>query len=198
MKNKRRNYLINKRYQGRFIGLFMAVCITGVAVTTATMLYYIHVGLESKLYRTHIDISSTGDVVLPVALQVNLAFFLLGVFVIALLSMHYDRKADRMALGMVEGLRKLKDGQLDFQVEVGHKDEFPRLEESLNHMIRANRERLAEVARAVEKVEEAAGPLEGFDRLDPAVREAALRKIKLKAGALKRSLKVFTIERLDS
>lgn len=195
MKHTRRQYIINKRYQGRFIGLYVAVCALGIIATASTMLYYIHHGLDSRLYRTHLDIASTADVILPAALQVNALFFLLGVFVLGGLSKHYDRKADRIAEGLSAGMRKLRDGHLDFQVKVGHEDEFPDLERLMNGMIDANRARVSEVVKAVGKAEVAARELSEADRSDPEAMRAALHRMKLKAGAISRAVKAFTLER---
>ncbi|MBI5190726.1 MAG: hypothetical protein HZA22_08630 [Nitrospirae bacterium] len=197
MEIKRRNYLINRKYQGRFIGLYMAVYILGMAAAAATMVYYVYSGLESRLYRTHLDISSTGDVMLPVALQVNLAFFILSVCMIGYLSMRYSRKADRMARDMASGMRKLRDGHLDFRMELGNEDEFPGLERTMNEMIEANRARLADVARAVAKAEAAARELERADGADMEALGAAARRMRLRTAALRKSLKAFTLERAE-
>ncbi len=171
MQNRRRKYFINKGYQGRFIASFITMSLSGVILTISAMFYYTHKGIEENLYRSHMKISSTSEIVVPVTVKVSLLFFLLGLIVIGLLALYYEKKARRLVRDMLDGLEKLKEGRLDFEVRLGAEMEFPGLEASLNNMVALNRARLSEMKATV------GGITETLELLSAAAKEGVKGKV---------------------
>lgn len=163
MDNRRRKYFINKYYQGRFMAAYVGAAVLGIAVTAAVTMRFIFLGIEAKLFSSHLDVSNTTDIVLPVAVKINLLFFMLGVMVIGLLGVYYSRKADRLANGMLDWLDGFGKGRLDTESGIGLDHEFPNLDDSLNGMASSSRERALEMRKLVQEIDEAIAKLESTD-----------------------------------
>lgn len=152
--NKRRTYLINKKYQWKFISAFIGVSLLGIVSTVTAMYILLKERVEENLYRSHMKITDTTDIMLPVAVKINLMFFLLGVLVIALLSYYYSSRMDRLINGMTGVLEKFGEGRLDFDAGVEEED-FPGLGRHLDKMVKNNNMRISEIKQLSEELAEA-------------------------------------------
>jgi methyl-accepting chemotaxis protein len=161
--NRRRIYLINKKYQWKFIAAFIGVSLLGIISTVSAMYYFLKQRIEENLYRSHIKISDTGDIILPVTVKVNILFFLLGVFVIALLSYYYSRRMGRLVNGMVEVLDRFGEGRLDFDASLEEED-FPGLGRHLGKMIESNNKHLSEIKKCADELSVALSAIPAGDR----------------------------------
>lgn len=153
--SRRKKYFINRHYQGRFMAAYVGAAVLGMALTSAVMMRFIFLGIEDKLFTSHMDVSNTMDIVLPVAVKINLLFFMLGVMFIGLLGVHYSRKADRLTRGMLEWLDGFGKGSLDTEACIGFDHEFPNLDDSLNGMASSSRERVLEMRKLVQEIDDA-------------------------------------------
>lgn len=177
--NRRKIYLINKKYQWKFIAAFIGVSLLGIISTVSFMYYFLKERIEENLYRSHIKVFDTGDIILPVAVKINLLFFLLGVFVIALLSYYYSRRMSRLVNGMVDVLDKFGEGRLDFDASVEEED-FPGLGQHLGEMIESNNKRISEIKKCADELSVAlsaipSGDRESLARAADGLREKAAR-----------------------
>ena len=72
MDYKRRNYFIKKRLQSRFIFGFSLTVVVGFLVSWAFVYYTIDKRLSEELYRSHIKIETTGEIIGEILLKINL------------------------------------------------------------------------------------------------------------------------------
>ena len=72
MDYRRRNYFIKKGLQSKFIFGFSLTVVVGFLVSWAFVYYPIDKRLSEELYRSHIKIESTGEIISGVLLKINL------------------------------------------------------------------------------------------------------------------------------
>ncbi len=152
--NKRKIYLINKKYQWKFIAVFIGVSLLGIASTVSAMYYFLKMRVEENLYRSHMKLLDTTDIMLPVTVKINILFFLLGVFIVALLSYYYSRRMGRMVNGLVEVLDKFGEGRLDFDARMEEED-FPGLGRHLADMVENNNKRISKIKKLSDELSDA-------------------------------------------
>jgi hypothetical protein len=140
---KRRQYIIKKEFQYPFIAAFSMVCIAGIAMAVAAMHHTMGMGLEHGMYRGHIPVTGTAQIVVPIAVKTNLLFVLAGAVVLGFVSYYFGRKTQLMVDGFKEGLEMLRDGRFDFVFDDEDSSHyFPELEAAFNTMVVDNRARL--------------------------------------------------------
>lgn len=172
MQNRRRIYLINKKYQFRFIAAFLFLSVLGIAASSAIIHYLVNAGIQENLYRSHLKIFSIGQIALPATVKIDIIFFVLGAAALMLLSFYYSRKTMRLEATMVEGLKAMKEGRLAFRFEIGQQQEFPGLEKGMNQMLDALEERARGYRRASVEIEKCLGtPVLQPERLEAAARD---------------------------
>src|SRR3990170_8342503 len=84
---RRRNYFIKKAFQARFVMRFLAVVLTGSALSGYLLYSFTGREVQDAFYSGHIKLSRTGEIILPSLLKVNsgvLALVLLTVIVVVL------------------------------------------------------------------------------------------------------------------
>lgn len=69
---RRRNYFIKKRLQSRFILIFPLPVVAGFLLYWFAVYYILDKGLAEELYRSHIKVRTTGEVVLPLLWKLNI------------------------------------------------------------------------------------------------------------------------------
>lgn len=69
---KRRNFFIKKRLQSKFIFGFSLTVVVGFLASWAFVYYTIDKRLSEELYRSHIKIETTGEIISGVLLKINL------------------------------------------------------------------------------------------------------------------------------
>ncbi len=87
---RRRNYFIKKRLQSKFIFAFSLSVAVGFLINWAIVYYLVDKGLAETLYRSHVKIATTGDVIGAILLKVNLitspiliiSVFMVGLFIV--------------------------------------------------------------------------------------------------------------------
>jgi len=197
MDNRRRKYFINKRYQGRFIAVFVGVPAVGIAVAIAAMSHYINAAIEDNMFRSHIRAASTGEIILPVAVKVGLVLFVLGVFVIGMLALYYSMKAGRVVEGMLNAVRRLGAGSLDFEVNIGQGHEFPGLERSFREMLAANRERVEGIKKAASELDDMVRSIESLGEGGLKDGTAQVTELNVRALNLEKAVGAYTLGRRD-
>ena len=69
---KRRNFFIKKRLQSKFIFGFSLTVVVGFLASWAFVYYMIDKRLSEELYRSHIKIETTGEIISGILLKINL------------------------------------------------------------------------------------------------------------------------------
>lgn len=67
----RRRFFVQRRFQGRFIAIFCALALLAAVVAAAATGIAVDAVLKEAMFRAHISERSTGEIVLPVLLNVN-------------------------------------------------------------------------------------------------------------------------------
>lgn len=90
--NRRRQFLIKKEFQGKFILLF-ALCVIGPAGLSVVALYLqARMALEKYLFSSHLKIAHTGEIFSGLLIKTNLIGSALMVVLVMLLSLYIFRR----------------------------------------------------------------------------------------------------------
>lgn len=107
---RRRQIYVNRPFQSRFIALFGGIAAAGLAVSGTVLYYLLRARIEDSLFRSHLDVTTTGQMLLPPLLAVNGAAVVLILLAGALAAVIISRRifgplatvADRVA-GLTRG-----------------------------------------------------------------------------------------------
>lgn len=130
---KRRNYFIKKGLQSKFIFGFTLKVVLGFLASWLFVYYTVDKRLSEALYRSHITIGSTGEIIGDILLKVNL-------FAVPLLLLSAVGVGIYLVRHVTAPLWKFKEaledfGRADLTQKTFFKDDFPELSKSYNTMI---------------------------------------------------------------
>jgi len=147
-RNKRKIYFIKKNFQTRFILRFVAVAAGWSAASLLLFFYLANEKLEEVRYSSHIDISTTGELLMPVTIGVLASSLLLfaGVLGYAIHTLLHRLSGP---LGQIRrDLARISSGDLTSDIVLRENDEFRDLAADLEEM---RRELLQRIARLKEQ-----------------------------------------------
>jgi methyl-accepting chemotaxis protein len=155
-KYRRRNYFIKKGFQTRFMVRFLGLLITASAISGYIMYLLINKDVEDVFYSSHINLTSTGQLLLPTLVKVN-AWILAVVLVAAagiifLVSRNVEGPLAR--LGKTAG--RVGRGDLSGNFRLRDRDELKSLAESFDGMSGQLRERFNELRKQAEAIDRSA------------------------------------------
>jgi len=167
MKFRRRKYLINSGLQVRFSFLFIVVALLGNLLAVAAFNMSSLKKLEAARWSTHLDVQSTGELLYPVFLYVNLgSFFFISLFFI-IIGIWMLKKTTGPLIRMSNDIRDVTAGDLSLKIVLRQKDEFKDVADELNEMtdqLRGRfiniRDRYASISQSVKMLEEGSGDKE--------------------------------------
>lgn len=142
MNRRRRRYVINKRFQYRLIASFVGTALLAFVVSTATILYDINTQIEARLQSTNIDISNTGEIILPVAVKTSATVTAVYVLVLFAMVVYYAVYMRGIVSVLDGGLEKFRKGELSFGLDMGQSSDFGAIVSEFNEMLLVNKERV--------------------------------------------------------
>ena len=140
---RRRNYLINRRYQLKYIASFVGITLLSFLVSGALVIRDIYRQIDVYLQRPTVDISRTGEIILPVVFKASASASVLMLVALAGLSILYVRHTRWVAGQLDEGFARLKSGELNHGYRIGLGRDFNQTEDAYNGMLDVYKARIA-------------------------------------------------------
>ncbi len=107
---RRRQIYVNRPFQSRFIGLFSGIAAAGLAASGTVLYYLLRSRIEDSLFRSHLAVTTTGEMLLPPLLAVNGAAVVLILLAGALAAVLISRRIFRPLASVVDGVAGLTRG----------------------------------------------------------------------------------------
>lgn len=125
----------------RFVIPFVMLSLLGSIIATIAFNFFAIKELEEIMWLSHINIKSTGELISPVFIYVNLADFIFVSLFLVFTSIRMIRKAAGPILRMTKDIRRVTDGDLATTIILRGKDEFQDIAHDINVIIKNLRER---------------------------------------------------------
>lgn len=157
---KRRNYFIDKAYQGRMVLRIIMICAAGLLFELVLFNFLSYRNLEQMRWRTHIGAETVGDITNTYLLYSSI----LGVTFTCVALFAYLRVMNRRTAGplyrMKRDIEMAADGDLSLNIWLRREDDFKETANELNLMVAAIRQDfkqlgdgLANVGRTIDVLE---------------------------------------------
>lgn len=193
MAYKRRNYFIKKGLQSRFIFGFTLKVVLGFLASWLFVYYTVDKRLSEALYRSHIAIGSTGEIIGDILLKVNL-------FAVPLLLLSAVAVGTFLVRNVTGPLRHFKEAMEDFGkadlTKKTLKDNPPELSMSYNAMV----ENFSKALRSVkgkgdelEKLIEELGRIAGNNNISRQEVEDIYKSISEKRSSIEKEISFFKV-----
>lgn len=176
MQGRRSGYLINKRHQLRYVVSYVGVTVLALVGSTLMVLHDITKQIDGYTKQPIVEISSTGEIILPVVLSVSAQVTALYLVLIALMTVYYLRRTRRLVQSVGEGADRFCHGELGFTFEVEDPQEFGDMESAFNEMLAANRGRVVSMRAAAEEIDRELDSISGMSPADMA-KEGRLKSL---------------------
>lgn len=138
---KRRKYIVDKRFQGKFI-LFFVIISSFISIVATVVFNHIALKrLESIMWSAHISAKTTDEVIGSLFIYVNIIAFLVVSFLLILTGIWMVRKTSGFLYMISKNIMRVANGDLSVSIGLRQKDEFNDVVSSLNDMIKKLRER---------------------------------------------------------
>jgi len=153
---RRRNYFIKKWLQGRFVFGFSVIVLFGFALNLAAVYFLIDRELEGGLYKTHLRIQATSEIVWPVLWKLGIVTLPAIVIIAALIGYYLTRGLEFPLLKFMDALKKTGDGDFSGRLDAGAGDTnevtrvFNKTAASLEKSFRVVKESTVALDRALE------------------------------------------------
>ena|SRR3989338_594663 len=142
---KRRKYIVDKRFQGKFI-LFFVIISSFISIVATVVFNHIALKrLESIIWSAHISVKTTDEVIGSLFIYVNIIAFLVVSLLLILTGIWMVRKTSGFLYVLSKNIMRVANGDLSVSIDLRQKDEFNDVVSSLNDMIKKLRERFSDI-----------------------------------------------------
>lgn len=148
MKNKiykRKSYLIDKKFQGRFIARLSALVLIGGILTIAILYLF---GAQSKtvaIQDSRVVARSTADFILPLLIQTVITVTILVGVTAALLTLFMSHKISGPLYRFKKVIEALEKGDFSSEFSIRSTDQLSSLADEINSMIRNTKKEVLEL-----------------------------------------------------
>ena len=142
---KRRKYIVDKRFQGKFILFFVIISSISSIIATVVFNHIALKRLESIMWSAHISVKTTDEVIGSLFIYVNIIAFLVVSFLLILTGIWMVRKTSDFLHVISKNIMRVANGDLSVSIDLRQKDEFNDVVSSLNDMIKKLRERFSDI-----------------------------------------------------
>ncbi len=122
MKFRRRKYINDRKFQMRFVIPFVVVSLIGGILTSVIFNSLALKKFESLAWSTHINLKTTGDLIMPLFIYINIINFLLVAVLLTATGIWMMRKTSGPLYRMLEDIRKVAAGDLTTDITLRQKD----------------------------------------------------------------------------
>ena len=142
---KRRKYIVDKRFQGKFI-LFFVIISSFISIVATVVFNHIALKrLESIIWSAHISVKTTDEVIGSLFIYVNIIAFLVVSLLLIITGIWMVRKTSGFLYVLSKNIMRVANGYLSVSIGLRQKDEFNDVVSSLNDMIKKLRERFSDI-----------------------------------------------------
>ncbi|MEI6205482.1 MAG: methyl-accepting chemotaxis protein [Desulfuromonadales bacterium] len=138
----RKKYFINKNMQARFILSFIIIVVCWAVATVGVYTYLVARKLDSVRYSSHIDIKTTGDLLLPITIGTHLISLLLFAAILAYVMRSIWQKLSPPLYSIKKDIARIASGDLSSEISLCKGEEFHDLASELEQMRRKLRENI--------------------------------------------------------
>lgn len=177
----RRTYLINRRLQYRFILSFVLMVICWGLATVGAYMYLVDRKLDAIRYSSHVDIRTTGELLLPITLWTHAVSLLIFAVILAVAIRLVWMRLSPPLFSIKKDLARIASGDLAGDVSLCRGEEFQDLACALEGMRAALRQQMSQLKERQRAVAEATTAVERAvetDTLGPAHLERLLTATK--------------------
>lgn len=128
---KRRSYLVKRGLQGRFILGFSLLILLGLLINVSTAYFFIDRELAEALFRVHLKIKSTSEIVWPVLWKMAAVVVPAGLVAAAALGYYLTRNVEVPLLSLLGGVRRIASGDMTTRL---HRVRFEGVPDAFNKM----------------------------------------------------------------
>jgi len=160
MKFRRRNYVINSGLQMRYSFLFFIAALLGNICAVGVFNMLSLKKLEAARWSTHLNVESTGELLYPVFLYVNIGAFLFITLLFIIAGVWMLRKTTGPLIRMSKDINGITEGDLASQIVLRQKDEFKDVADELNEMTESLRSRFVNIKDKYESISQSVAMLE--------------------------------------
>ncbi|MBI4849972.1 MAG: methyl-accepting chemotaxis protein [Nitrospirae bacterium] len=168
MKIRRRRYLIDASFQVKIILLFVVVSLLGSIAAAAVFNFFVRQELEGLMWSTHISAQTTGDILRPLFIKINITGFIFVSALLIIIALWMMRKSSGPLYRMSKDIAKAAKGDLTTEIALRGKDDFKDTAECLDSMLKELKERFRIINEKYTKVSEKLGDcdLQGLKKED--------------------------------
>ncbi len=141
MKFKRRRYIVDAGLQMRFTLLFVLVSLLGNVVAVAAFNFFALRKLEPLMWSTHISAKTTGELIGPLFVYVNIINFLFVSVLLIIAGIWMIRMTSGPLYRMSKDIMRVTNGDLSARITLRQKDMLKDIACELNIMVKSIRER---------------------------------------------------------
>ncbi len=150
---RRRNYFINKDFQGRFVLIFVALASIGGLMAVGLFNYLAQKRIDLIMYSIHIPAKRINELLSSDMLYANLfSFFIVLFFLIAAIN-RLSLSISGPLYRIRKDLKEIARGDLSFNITLRYKDEFKDFASELNNMIENLREYFTQTGKDIEIID---------------------------------------------
>lgn len=150
----RRNYVNDKRYQGKFVISVIVICGVGMILSGGMFNFLSYMTLESLRWKTHIaSIDTIGTAIKPHLVSSLVVFIFYTTVALLAFSKYILNRAHPPLFRIRRDIDTAKEGNLTAGVNLLHTEEFRNTADSVNHMIGSLRQRFGNIREDFGKTE---------------------------------------------
>lgn len=149
---KRRRYIIDGFYQGKFAVTVVAICATGMFISLAIFNYLSYRAFESVVWMAHINITTVGELLRHYLLISNAVGIVLTIILLFAFSRFVLHKTAPPLFKLKRYIETVGAGNLTATIDWTERDEFKETAEEFNKMVVALRDKFMAVKEKAEVV----------------------------------------------
>jgi methyl-accepting chemotaxis protein len=141
----RRNYFIDKQFQGKFIMKFCALVVVSSLLIAALIFVLSQNSTTVAIENTKVQVKTTSDFILPVLIQTVIIVSIFTALAVIILTLFISHQISGPLFRLKREIDKLKDGDLGRNFNIRSSDQLQALSKSLNDMCISLRQKYVDV-----------------------------------------------------
>jgi methyl-accepting chemotaxis protein len=188
--DNRKIYFIKKDFQTRFILRFVAIATAWAAVTVMLFAYLAEKKLERLRFSSHINITTTSELLMPITLGAHVVSLLIFAGILAYTIHALWKRLSPPLYDIKKDIARIAGGELASEVTLRENDEFQDLAADLDMMRRELREKIIRINEQQRVLSNAVAELSGsIIKGNPSLADAA--SLRSAVARMKEDLQAF-------